>query len=53
MGIKEEIPYKVVQKEFRGSEDNITEGMTLVIPLRNNQKLRITNMYIPPIRRTE
>ena len=53
MGIKEEIPYKVVQKEFGGPEDDITEGMTVEIPLRNNQKLRITNMYIPPIRRTE
>ena len=53
MGKKEDIPYKVVQKEFGGPKDNITEGMTIEIPLRNNQKLRITNMYIPPIRRTE
>ena len=53
IGIKENIPFREANIEIRGVEDNITESMTVEIPTKDKQKLRITNIYIPPIRSSE
>ena len=49
-GIKEIIPSTEMKNEMRGPGDNITEWHTVEIPTGKKNKIRITNMYIPPIR---
>ena len=51
IGIRDNLPVNEIQNNLRGDEDEITEWMTIEIPGKN--KIRITNMYIPPIRETE
>ena len=53
IGIKENVPFRRVKLDIDVFEDNITESMTVEIPTKDKQKLRITNVYIPPIRSTE
>ena len=52
IGIKENVPFRQVKIDINVFEDNITESMTVEIPTKDKQKLRITNVYIPPIRST-
>ena len=52
IGIKKGIPFRVANIDLRGREDGITESLSIEIPLRNGQKIRFTNVYIPPIRNT-
>ena len=52
IGIKETTPYREIYNDLRGPDDEITEWITVEIPTSNSQKIRITNMYIPPIRDT-
>ena len=47
-GIGTKIPYKEVKDlNLNGREDDMTETQTVEIPLSENEKLRITNIYIP------
>ena len=49
MGIKDNIPYTYMSKtNIRGKKDHITESQTIEIPTTNKQKIRITNVYVPP-----
>ena len=49
MGIKNTIPYKYLNKmKIGGIKDHITEAQTIEIPTTNKQKIRITNVYVPP-----
>ena len=52
IGCKDTIPCHVVEKSYREEGDEITEAMTIEVPLMGNKKIRIVNMYIPPIRNT-
>jgi len=51
-GIRKSIPFRVSRTEFAGKEDDISEWLSVEIPLKDNQKLRLTNVYIPPVRNT-
>ena len=53
VGIKKGIPFREASLDLRGDEDEITESFTIEIPTKNNQKIRLTNVYIPPIRMSE
>lgn len=48
MGVKDTIPYRQVRTGFAGADDEISEWMSIDIPTKNKEKLRITNVYIPP-----
>ena len=52
VGIKKGIPFRVANIDLRGYGDGITESYSIEIPLKNGQKIRFTNIYIPPIRNT-
>ena len=52
IGVKENIPFRQAKIDLRGEGDEITESVTIEIPRSDGQKLRITNVYIPPIRNT-
>ena len=52
VGIKKNIPFRIASLDFRTEEDEITESISIEIPRKNKQKLRINNLYIPPIRNT-
>ena len=49
IGIKSNIPYKKVNIEIREDPDNFTEWLTVEIPTRANRRIRLTNIYIPPM----
>ena len=55
MCIKKDIPFKELKRNLRGPEDDITESQTFEFPIacKGKGKLRVTNVYIPPIRNTE
>ena len=53
IGVKDNIPISEIKNNLRGDQDKITEWMTIEIPTESKNNIRITNMYIPPIRRTE
>ena len=49
LGIKKTIPYKNLDKfNLKGVRDHITEAQTIEIPTCNGQKIRISNVYVPP-----
>ena len=49
MGIRKTIPYKALNKlNIRSLRDHKTEAQSIEIPTRNRQKVRITNVYVPP-----
>ena len=50
IGVKENIPFRKTTIDIRTKDDKITEALSVKIPTSNNQKLRITNIYSPPIR---
>ena len=52
-GIKETIPFTEIKNEMRGPGDKITEWYTVEIPTGKKKNIKITNMYIPPIRQTQ
>jgi len=52
VGVREQIPFREATLDLRGEEDEITESITIEIPRNGAQKLRLTNVYIPPIRNT-
>ena len=51
-GIKDSIPFREINNKMRGPNDDITEWHTIEIPTEKKKQIRITNMYIPPIRTT-
>ena len=51
-GIKDNIPFREANIDLRSKDDEITESLTIEIPTKDKQKLRLTNIYIPPIRNT-
>ena len=53
IGVKDNIPISEIKNNLRGDQDKITEWMTIEIPTESKNNIRITNMYITPIRRTE
>ena len=53
IGIKDRIPYSELRLNLRTEDDEITEALTIEIPTKNKKKIRITNVYIPPIRNTQ
>ena len=48
VGIKKNTPFKRVNIEIRRDPDKCTEWMTIEIPMSQQKKLRLTNIYIPP-----
>ena len=54
MGISKKRWFTEVKKDLRGPEDDITESQTFELPLtgKGKGKVRISNIYIPPIRNT-
>ena len=50
--IKDNIPFREAKIDLRDKEDEITESLSIEIPTKDKQKLRLTNLYIPPIRNT-
>ena len=49
LGIKKTIPYKYLNKfNLKGIREHITEAQTIEIPTTNGQKIRISNVYVPP-----
>ena len=52
IGIKDNIPFREAKIDLRDKEDEITESLSIEIPTKDKQKLRLTNLYIPPIRNT-
>ena len=52
MGIKDNIPFRRAHIQVTEVGDTTTESITIEIPTQGNQKLRITNIYVPPIRST-
>jgi len=51
IGVRDTIPFKQSRFEIRGKRDKITEWDTIEIPTDNGQKLRITKVYVPPVRK--
>ena len=51
-GVKEKFAVREAKLDMKGEEDEITESLTIEIQRGDGQKLRITNVYIPPIRST-
>ena len=51
IGIKSNIPYKKVNIEIREDPDNFTEWLTVEIPTKANRRIRLTNIYVPPMNR--
>ena len=49
-GIKDTIPVTELKNDLRGEEDELTEWLTIEIPTRGKESIRITNMYIPETR---
>jgi len=50
IGVKKDIPYRVSRTDFAGQDDEVSEWMSIEIPTKGNQKLRLNNIYIPPVR---
>ena len=44
---------RIIQWNADAYEDEITKWLTIDIQLPGKNKIRITNMYIPPIRETK
>ena len=51
-GVRDNIPFKEVKLGKPGIRDKITEWQTIEIPTQNKEFIRITNVYVPPIRNT-
>ena len=48
-GVRETLAKKRLLKfSIKGNRDHLTEWLTIEIPTSNNEKVRITNVYIPP-----
>lgn len=50
IGIRNTLPYKETSTQISSVEDKITEWQTIEIPTKDEEKLRITNLYVPPVR---
>jgi hypothetical protein len=49
IGLNDKVPFKQANFEIRATEeDKVTEWATIEIPVRGKEKIRITNLYIPP-----
>ena len=48
IGIKDNIPFREAKIDLRDKEDKITESLSVEIPTKDKQKLRLTNLYIHP-----
>ena len=52
IAIKNNIPYKSSSLNIATEGDTTSESQTIEIPTDNNKMLRITNLYIPPVKTT-
>ena len=52
IAIKNNIPYKSSSLNIATKGDTTSESQTIEIPTDNNKMLRITNLYIPPVKTT-
>ena len=52
IGIKDNIPFRETKIDLLDKDDEITESLSIEIPTKDKQKLRLTNLYITPIRNT-
>ena len=52
IGVRDTIPFKEVKLNRPGKKDSITEWQTVEIPTSEKEKIRLTNVYVPPIRAT-
>ena len=50
--VKEQIPYKTEAANFTAPNDSTTETLSISIPMQGNRQIQLTNVYVPPIRRT-
>ena len=53
MGIKGNIPAREIKDNWRGDNDEITEWLTIEIPTQDRNNLKITNLYIPPVKKSK
>ena len=51
IGVRDTISFKQSRFEIREKRDKTTEWDSIEIPTHNGQKLRITNVYVPPEKR--
>ena len=51
--IRDTLSYRLTGLEVKVEEDNLTESITVENPIEHGEKLRITNMYVPPLRGRE
>jgi hypothetical protein len=47
---KRGLGYKSIDMQIKASDDSITESQTIEIPTGDGHNLRLTNVYIPPVR---
>ena len=52
IAIKNNIPYKSSSLNIATEGDTTSESQIIEIPTDNNKMLRITNLYIPPVKTT-
>jgi len=52
MGVRNKIPFHPSELNITTDSDTITEAQTIEIPLANSEKIRLTNIYVPPVRST-
>ena len=52
IGCRDTIPCRVVERDYQEEGDELTEAMTIEVPVMGNKSIKIVNMYIPPIRNT-
>ena len=50
IGVRDTLAYRLTDLEIKTKEDDLTEHIKLEIPLEKDQKLRIINIYVPPVR---
>ena len=49
IGIRDTIPFRQCNIQARGEGDTTTEWATIEIPVKGKNKIRLTNLYIPPV----
>ena len=53
VGVKDTIPYRISRSEFANENDEVSEWNSIEIPIKGGQKLRLNNIYIPPVRNSK
>ena len=50
VGVKDTIPFRQSRTDLVTDEDEVSEWISVEIPTKANKKIRLTNLYIPPVR---